>query len=181
MIKAMEERSDYYLGMHYPNSTLEFQNHIHDLKFIDLHHGGPTFTWTNKRSSDFVSKKLDRFLVKASWIQSFPDFCAEFSPPEFSDYCARCLHYSKSIVEKAGSFKFFNYLTRHKDFLKVVHGTCQSIHPHGTHMCRLCRKLKALKSALKTLNKTSYTNIHVKVVDARDKLFETHITFNSTH
>lgn len=129
-----------------PDSTLEFQNYLHNLEFMDLHHDDPIFTWTNKRSSGFVAKKLDRFLVNTRWLQAFPDLSAEFCPPDFSGYCAGWLKNSNRTVQRISSFKFSNYLTRHKDFLRVVHSTWSSMQPHGTYMYKLCKKLKALKS-----------------------------------
>lgn len=44
MIRSMEERSDFFMRMPCPSPTLEFQNFLYDIEFLDLHHDGPTFT-----------------------------------------------------------------------------------------------------------------------------------------
>lgn len=93
----MDERSDFFSqGMPCPSFTLEFQQCLHDLKFMDMHHDGPIFTLTNKRSLGFVAKMLDRFPANSSWLHQFPDLRVEFSPPEFSDHCARWLKFSNA-------------------------------------------------------------------------------------
>lgn len=42
------------------------------------------FTWTNKRSANFLAKKLDRIRVNDSWLQAFSQNDSGFRPPEFS-------------------------------------------------------------------------------------------------
>lgn len=137
VIKSMDERSDFFMGMPYPISSRDFQHFIYNLEFMDLPHLGHTFTWTNKRSWGFVAKKLDRFFVNTCWFQSFLDFQAEFSPPEFSDHYAGRLFVSNRTVKQVGSFKLFYFLTRHKDFLNTVYICWCSVQPYGTQMFRL--------------------------------------------
>lgn len=44
VIKTVEERSDYYQGMCSSGPSLDFQNCLHTLEFMDLHHSEPLFT-----------------------------------------------------------------------------------------------------------------------------------------
>lgn len=62
VIRNMGERSDFSEGMPCPSSSLDFQECLNTVDFLDLHHIGPHFTWTNKREDGLVAKKLDRFL-----------------------------------------------------------------------------------------------------------------------
>lgn len=134
VIKSMEERSDFYQGMPSYISSLEFQNCLFDTELLDMHHDGPIYTWTKKRTVGFVAKKLDIILVNTCWVQSFPDLIAEFCPPEFSGHCAGQLKLSNRTVVRRGPFKFFNYLVHHKNFLQVVHDVWSSSQPYGTQM-----------------------------------------------
>lgn len=71
VIREMEERSDYFDGMVCTSPTSEFQSCLNAVDMLDLHHVGPTFTWTNKRVEGLVAKNLDRFLANPMWFQSF--------------------------------------------------------------------------------------------------------------
>lgn len=67
----------------------------------------------------YLVKKLDRFLVNDVWMDEFPDLKVTFLPPDFSDHCA-CLLSSFILLKKPGSFKFFNYRIKHKEFTSTI-------------------------------------------------------------
>lgn len=78
VIRTMEESSDYFTGAPIASSTQEFSYCLQSLDFLDMPYSGPFFTWSNKRSSGFIAKKLDRILINPCWIQTFSDIEAEF-------------------------------------------------------------------------------------------------------
>lgn len=96
-------------------------------------------------------------------MDAFHDVQVEFLAPEFSDYCAGFLK-GQCRQNARSSFKFFNFLIKNKDFLKVVEGSWASTSGLSVAMYRLSKKLKALKSVLRTLSKENYQNIRQKML-----------------
>lgn len=96
-------------------------------------------------------------------------------PLHSSDHYAGWLLVSNCTVRKVVSFKFFNFLIRHRDSLKIVHSVWTSVLPYSTNIYRLCKKLKALKGPLRTLTRSSYSNIHSKVASVRETLLKTQL------
>lgn len=129
----------------------------------------PTSLGVIKGMLVFLAKKLGRILGNAVWLDSFPNAVAEFTSPDFFDHSAGVLKFEQPILKKS-SFKIFNYLTKHKDFLHTVKDYWASTSVYGTHMFQLCAKLKVLKEPLRSLNHFSYGEISQRVIVARDKL-----------
>lgn len=82
----MFDRSDYYDGMTCTQNALDFRNFLDAIELTDLPCSGPSLTWSSKRSTRFLAKKLDRFLVNENWMDEFDGFRASFLPPDFSDH-----------------------------------------------------------------------------------------------
>ncbi|CAA7033435.1 unnamed protein product [Microthlaspi erraticum] len=98
----------------------EFQNLTVDCNLSDLAYIGSLFTWCNNCPMSPVSKKLNRALINADWLSSFPQSFAKFDVGGISDH-ARCLiHISPQEVGAHKPFKFFNFLADHDEFLPVV-------------------------------------------------------------
>lgn len=71
---------------------------------------------------------------------------------------------------KRGNLKLFNFLTRHSNFLQIVAQVWSSCNCYGTKMYVLCKKLTALKLALRSLNKLHYGSIQERVLTVHQKL-----------
>ncbi|KAJ0231661.1 hypothetical protein HA466_0297770 [Hirschfeldia incana] len=142
-----------------------------DLGLFDLPFTGPKYTWTNKRPSDPIGKKLDRCLVNGAWILQFPSSYCEFSAPEFSDHCP-CHIQMISPPPSFGSrpFKFYNLLIRNSEFLEVVKESWISAGPRAFTLRTFCFKLKSMKRPMKTLHRENYSDIEKRVHLAEDKL-----------
>lgn len=100
-------------------SSMYFRECVEEVELTDLQCDGLFMTWSNKRSLGFLAKKLDRFLVNDCWLDAFQNIRASFSPLNFSDHCIGMLS-ATGHHWKCGSFKFFNFLTRHSSFLPIV-------------------------------------------------------------
>lgn len=59
----MDEISDYTKGMHISTKSLEFRSCIEDIGLVVMKSFGTLYTWSNTRSTGFLAKKLDKFLV----------------------------------------------------------------------------------------------------------------------
>lgn len=165
----MWERSDYEFGMPLSRKELDFINCIELTGLTDIHSSGAYFTWSSKRAVGCLAKKLDRALGNDVWLDSFPNAIANFTPLDFFDHSAGILNFVPSCSKKS-SFKIFNYLINHKDFLQTARDCWTSISVHGTQMYQLCAKLKALKAPLRSLNHSGFGGIHQRVTAAREKL-----------
>ena len=89
------------------------------LSVLDHVFTGPVFTWTNKHSERFISKKLDRVLINDVWLSKFASSTVEFLPPEVSDH-SPMIHFEQVKQSPPKPFKFFNFWTKHQDFMRIV-------------------------------------------------------------
>lgn len=89
-----------------------------------------------------------------------------------SDHCAGLLKIQISIQPKKGSFKIFNFLIKHRDFLQKVRDLWTTTIVQGLRMYRLSKKLKALKPMLRNFSKIHFQGIHKRVEEAREELLK---------
>lgn len=111
----MQERSDYFQGMQISKNVKEFQVCIGKVSMVDMQSEGPFFTWSKRRIDGFVAEKLDKILIVLFWLKSFI-----YTPPDISYHYARWISTEGMSKQKSSSFKFFNFLAKHKDFIIVV-------------------------------------------------------------
>lgn len=107
VIYHLNERSDYFDGMPVTFEVQDFQACVTATELIDIHSGGCFFTWSNKRSEGFLTKKLDRVMTNIHWLDAFSDIHSTFLPPKFSDHSTGLLCSRSTLAMKKGSFKFF--------------------------------------------------------------------------
>ncbi|KAK9991116.1 hypothetical protein SO802_026101 [Lithocarpus litseifolius] len=64
-----------------------FNDFISSCNLIDLGFNGPRFTWSNKRETGLVMKRLDRFLATSQWKTLFEETNVLHLPKTSSDHC----------------------------------------------------------------------------------------------
>ncbi|XP_013650375.1 uncharacterized protein LOC117134387 [Brassica rapa] len=133
------------------NPMIDFYSCLHQLEIQDLRYHGEKFTWSNKQPDTPIAKKLDRALINEHWLNSYPRSLALFLAPEILDHTP-CYIEPDRPRPQAGTkpFKFFNYLTLHPDFLKLVAETwvLSLRHPNSANFSAeraLLEKLQFLK------------------------------------
>ena len=67
----------------------EFQDVATYCSLVDMSYQGPKFTWSKKRDSDIICKKLDRSLIYEEWMRMFPQSYSVFEAGGCSDH-QRC-------------------------------------------------------------------------------------------
>lgn len=145
---------------------IDFNSCLHQLEIQDLRYHGEKYTWSNKRPDNPIAKKLDRALINEHWLNSYPCSLAVFHAPDISDHTPCCIEPIRPLPQ-AGTkpFKFFNYLTLHPDFLKLVAETWVCTESENHSLSQLSVKQKELKSVLKTLNKEKFSDKQKRVSD----------------
>lgn len=148
------------------------------LGVFDLRYQGPQFTWSNKRPLHPTAKKLDRCLVNSEWIAHLPLSVATFLAPDISDH-SPCLLDLSYQLPKPGTrpFKFFNYLTRHPNFLPLIEDAWNQLGDNVLNLADFCWKLKEIKKDLKLLDKHNFSNIQQHVALCLASLQQAQIQF----
>ncbi|KAI5658607.1 hypothetical protein M9H77_27400 [Catharanthus roseus] len=150
-------------------SSYEVRDFLHyyvDLGFVDLNSTRYRYTWTNNTAWS----KIDRAMCNQSWFDSRLQTITRFLPigclSDHSPYIVSLFELPRS---PKNYFMFFNIWCAHKDFLQLVEtGWDEPI--VGRKQFALCRKLKLLKSPLKSLNKKHFGHISTKADLAREGL-----------
>lgn len=156
-------------GILMPQLPLEFRNCLFDINMEELVTKGAWFTWSNRRGGGGANmSKIDRVVVNASWLDTFPDSEALAHSPGISDHCSLLVTVCKDVNCKK-PFKFFNFWMKHHKFKELV-SSSWSIPISGSAMLRVSLKLKRLKPILSDLNATCFSNISGRVVEARQNL-----------
>ena len=146
----------------------DFKTCCYDLRLSDLRSSGAFHTWTNNS----VWCKLDRAMVNNAWIQKGLTAQATFDfPGKFSDHSPCTVTILRENDRGATPFKFFNMWANHDSFQGLVRSSWD-MQPEGTAMFRICKKLKALKSPLKSLNKLHFSHISARAEAAEQELLQ---------
>ncbi|XP_074277152.1 uncharacterized protein LOC141600800 [Silene latifolia] len=117
------------------------------------------FTWYNKQNpADRVYNRLDRAMGNQAWLEEFGDNYAHFHPEGLFDHCPCTVLTTHSTLGGKKNFKYFNMWGSASQFKNIVENVW-SIHVQRTKMFSIIKKLKALKPALKSLNKCCFSDI----------------------
>jgi hypothetical protein len=103
-----------------------------------------------------------------AFIDSFPTAHACFQPYGVSDHCPCILNIPNVAKAKPRSFKFANFLMSKPAFIDIVKSKW-GLNIHGVHQFRLVKKLRSLKSPLRSLL-FQQGNLHAKVKALRGEL-----------
>lgn len=150
---------------------IDFSDCLLQADLFDLRYKGVFHTWFNKQPASPITEKLDRLLVNQAWISYLPHSLATFLPPNISDHSPCSLDLALPLpISGTKTFKFFNFLTLHPDFVQTVVDFWIQAGGHATFLGDLCWKLKQLKPILRKLHKNNFSKIQKRVTIANSVL-----------
>ncbi|KAF5193156.1 Dnase i-like superfamily protein [Thalictrum thalictroides] len=136
----------------------------------DIKGVGTFYTWTNRHEGDDrILSKLDRCLINNTWCITFPDVEGMFLEHGVSDHSPIILKWPHKGGDGHAPFRFFNHWLENKEFKALVEETWDCA-VSGNPMMKLYTKLKLLKGKLKEWSKQNFSDLHEKVVKAREDL-----------
>ncbi|KAJ0261541.1 Reverse transcriptase zinc-binding domain-containing protein [Hirschfeldia incana] len=153
-----------------PRGLREFSQCIASAKLTDLPYTGNYFTWSNKQGDSLVSKKLDRILVNDEWLASFPSAKGVFGDPGVSDHspCSIILDTVSPKVKRP--FKFYSMLNLNPEFTILIRECWKALSFEGSKMLRVSKKLKELKSVIRSFSRENFSNLEKRVNEAFEEL-----------
>ena len=133
---------------------------------FDLPWSGNAFTWSNRH----ILKKLDRILSNDIWPQVFPNSIGVFGDFGISDHSPCCVFLDQQRPKQKRPFKFFSHLNLNPEFLEIIKGCWNNLSFEGSRQLCVSKKLKELKSIIRSFSKTNYSNLEKRVQEAFDSL-----------
>ncbi|XP_022030438.1 uncharacterized protein LOC110931350 [Helianthus annuus] len=150
-------------------SMRDFQECVNEIEVADIKSIGFHFTWNQKPKKGVgLLKKIDRAMGNIPFVSKFPKAVALFQPYRVFDHCPCILKINKMEKKRANSFKFANFLVHKPGFMDIVKSNWD-LSIMGVHQFRLVKKLRALKTTLRSLL-YKQGNLHKKVDELRGKL-----------
>ena len=150
--------------------TRLFRETLLEADLADLTYKGPKFTWTNKSKTHLVAKKLDRVFVNDDWISLNPYSIPIFGEPDFSDHAVCGVLLKHVSVRDKRPFRFYNFLLHNEQFMDHLTDLWHSANVSGSTMFTIAKKLKLLKSGIRTFSRENYSNLKMRVEDAHNTL-----------
>lgn len=132
------------------------------------------YTWTNRQSGvDFITQKLDSFLLFENWIYSSTIWEASILPFTSLDHFPITLLLPNDNVPIQCPFKFEKMWLRDENLKELIAQWWSSAPVvKGTKNLRVVRKLKILKERLKEWNRTHFGNIFADKIRTENNLVE---------
>lgn len=135
-----------------------------DTGMTEVRSVGRTYTWSNGRTCS----KIDRAVVNAEWILSMSQLEIMVMNPGSSDHSPLSPELDSNMRVSHKSFKFFNCIAEHPEFLQRVRVAWNG--GHKGDLKAVWQKLKKVKASIKQLNNSAFKGVSSKVKDIREKL-----------
>ncbi|PHU04274.1 hypothetical protein BC332_25096 [Capsicum chinense] len=125
---------------------------------------GRDYSWTNGHTYS----RIDHAVVNAEWIVHMSMLEVVILPPGISDHSPLSLELGGEIRSSSNTFRFFNCLAEHPEFLSKVTEAWKVEHRSG--LKQIWQNLSRVNVKLKQLNNFEFKNVKAKVEDLRNQL-----------
>ncbi|XP_057859072.1 uncharacterized protein LOC131067930 [Cryptomeria japonica] len=142
----------------YSDSMLDFANFIRNNEIFDLDLQGNPFTWSNNRKgSNLIQVRLDRFLISAKWDlgNNSSLLCL---PHTISDHSPILLSWVDKPILGPIPFRYEIMWHSHPDFKQCIQNWWNSL-VQGSAMFRIAKKLEIIKRKARAWSKSSFGDI----------------------
>ncbi|XP_060968460.1 uncharacterized protein LOC133036011 [Cannabis sativa] len=154
------------------SSSTAFTNCVSYCQLEDIRYSGSFFTWNNKqRAEDRIYSKIDRVLANEVWIELFLTAEAIFLTEGLFDHTPAVVSIHPTLPSGRKPFKYFRMWSSHPSFQQIL-STVWSQKFQGTKMYQIIAMFKALKPALKELNRCHFSDIQATDFKAKQDLDE---------
>lgn len=147
----------------------DFKNFIDKTQLTEIPAKNGWFTWFRGNAKS----KLDRLLVNAEWILTFPTLQVSIQKRSISDHCPLLIQ-SSDVNWGAKPFRFQNCWLTHPGCMRIIQEVWQS-----SPSMNFIEKLKEIKVRLKEWNKHEFGNIDQKITVYEDIIYEFDLASNS--
>ncbi|PON48989.1 Endonuclease/exonuclease/phosphatase [Trema orientale] len=168
-------------GITYSTSCFEFTGFLAASSLVDLDTKGAFYTRVGKGARGLVLSCLDRALCSTGFVDlwsSLSDLWSSLScntlPQLHSDHYPLLLLGRDSRFSRPRPFRFLNVWVEDPTFLDLVSGSWSSL-VSGCPTFRLFKKLKLLRTSLRTWNWEVFRDLSSKVNRATDMVTEIQI------
>lgn len=131
---------------------------------------GCLYTWNNKSLTNPKARKLDRAIINEHWQDIYPNSNALFDAPGSSDHSPCLVSLTNVIYHRKARFNFFTFFTLHPSYHTLLRTAWHSVNISGGSMFVLYQKLRAAKGCCKDLNRSSFSGIQTRSLEALENL-----------
>ncbi|GKV35665.1 hypothetical protein SLEP1_g43906 [Rubroshorea leprosula] len=149
------------------NGMRVFNEFIRDMELVDLPLIGRKFTWY-KPNGEAMSR-LDRFLMTEDWMSKWVNSKQWGLKRSISDHCPILLK-SQHINWGPKPFKFFDEWLLHQECKTIVEEEWKKTNVQGWKGFCVKEKLKAVKQKLKKWSAEEFTQLDLKINEAKEKI-----------
>lgn len=109
-------------------------------------------------------------MINDCWLDSFPNALGVFGDPGVSDHSPCCIYLDSKKEKVKKPFKFFSMLNQNPDFHSLIGDCWKALLFEGSKMLRVSRKMKELKSIIRTFSRENYSELEKRVNEAFEDL-----------
>ncbi|WMV25905.1 hypothetical protein MTR67_019290 [Solanum verrucosum] len=142
----------------------DFKKFMETASIIGMKCLGRRYTWTNGH----IHRKIDWILTNASWVHKWEHIQGLIMEPLFSDHCVVSFPLGDRQNSGQKSFKFFNHIAEHPDFIGVVRKGWRGM-TYPT-MRGVWQNLKKVKVLIQKLNTKAFKGVTERVNQKRKQL-----------
>lgn len=139
---------------------------------MDLEFKGPMFTWRNNRSAEnLIVERIDLTFANAKWREEYDQAMVFVDAAIGSDHNPLILNTSFPLNRVGKPFRFESFWTMEESCKPVIEEAWAQTFT-GSHMERVCKKLRGCKVKLKEWDRLNFGDLRLQIAILKDQLAE---------